>query len=74
VKNVRVAAFDTRLKTVLVKIFGYAAPRIAATLKDKGGKLVAPGEGFLVKSAKGPVLDGEIERAAAWAKGIAESK
>jgi flavodoxin len=73
-KNVRVAAFDTRLKTKLVKFFGYAATRIADTLKIKGGNLVAPAEGFLVKSAKGPILDGELERAAAWAKGIAEKK
>jgi len=74
VKNVRVAAFDTRLKTKLVKLFGYAAGRIADALKDKGGNLVAPGEGFLVKGTRGPVVDGEIERAAAWAKSIAESK
>ena len=70
-KNVRVAAFDTRLKTKLVKIFGYAATRIADTLKIKGGNLVAPAEGFLVKGAKGHILDGELERAAAWAKDIA---
>jgi flavodoxin len=71
-KNVRVAAFDTRIKMKLVKIFGYAAPRIADTLKSKGGNLVAPAEGFFVKSAKGPILDGELERAAAWAKSLAE--
>jgi flavodoxin len=70
-KNVRVASFDTRLKTKLVKIFGYAATRIADTLTIKGGNLVAPAEGFLVKSAKGPILGGELERAAAWAKAIA---
>lgn len=70
--NVRVASFDTRLKTKLVKMFGYAATRIADTLKIKGGNLVVPAEGFLVKSAKGPILDGELERAAAWAKAVAE--
>jgi flavodoxin I len=72
--NVRVASFDTRLKTKLVKIFGYAATRIADTLKIKGGNLVAPAEGFLVKSAKGPILGGELERAAAWAKSLADKK
>lgn len=70
-KNVKVAAFDTRLKSMWVKMFGWAANRIADSLKNKGGNLVASGEGFLVKSAKGPVIDGELERAAAWAKGIA---
>jgi len=73
-KDKRVASFDTRGKTWVVKIFGWAATRIADSLKEKGGNLVAPGEGFFVKATKGPLLDGELERAAAWAKGIAESK
>jgi flavodoxin len=73
-KNKSVASFDTRGKTWFVKIFGWAANRIAEALKDKGGNLVAPGEGFFVKATKGPLVDGEVERAAAWAKGIAESK
>ena len=73
-KNVKVAAFDTRLKTMFVKVFGYAAGRIANALKDKGGNVVAPEGGFLVKGSKGPVADGEIERVAAWAKAIADSK
>lgn len=69
-----VAAFDTRLTNKLVKVFGYAAGKIADGLKGKGGNLTAPGEGFFVKSTKGPVADGELERAAAWGKGIIESK
>jgi flavodoxin len=73
-KNVSVASFDTRAKAKWVKIFGYAAGRIADSLKDKGGTLIAPPEGFIVKSTKGPLADGEPERAAAWAKGIAGSK
>ena len=70
-KDKKAAAFDTRVKTKWVKIFGYAAPRIANALKDKGAGLVAPGEGFFVKATKGPLLEGEPERAAAWAKQIA---
>jgi flavodoxin I len=73
-KNKNVAAFDTRMKSMFVKLFGWAASRIADDLIGKGAKLVAPSEGFLVKSAKGPLVDGELERAAAWAKGIAEKK
>ncbi|OGO33183.1 MAG: flavodoxin [Chloroflexi bacterium RBG_16_56_11] len=73
-KNVKVAAFDTRIKTMLVKIFGYAAGRIADTLKDRGGTLIAPPEGFIVKGTKGPEGDGEMERAAAWAKQITGNK
>jgi len=73
-KNVRVTSFDTRSKTKWVKIFGYAAGRIAGSLIDKGGTLVVPPEGFFVKSTRGPLEEGELERAAAWARGILESK
>ncbi|MFH0768744.1 MAG: flavodoxin family protein [Chloroflexota bacterium] len=73
-KNINVASFDTRLKTKLVKVFGYAAGRVADGLKDRGGNLIAPTEGFFVKSTKGPLLEGELERAADWAKAILESE
>jgi flavodoxin I len=69
-QNKNVAAFDTRLKSAWVKIFGYAAPRIADILKEKGGNLVKPAEGFFVKGRRGPLLEGELERATAWAKTI----
>ena len=69
-KNVRIASFDTRLKTKLVKVFGYAAGRIEKALINKGGTLAEPAGLFLVKGTKGPLEEGEEERAAAWAKGI----
>jgi flavodoxin len=50
-KNVSVAAFDTRLKSIMVRPFGYASGRIANSLKDKGGRVVAPPEGFIVNIA-----------------------
>lgn len=70
-KNKKAAAFDTRGKTWIVKIFGWAATRIAEALTAKGAVLVALPEGFFVKATKGPLVDGELERAAAWAKDIA---
>jgi flavodoxin len=70
-KEKRLAAFDTRHKNVLVKVFGYAAPRIEAAIKEKGGNATAQPQGFFVKGTKGPLLDGELERAANWAKSIA---
>jgi len=73
-KNVKVAAVDTRLRAKWVKIFGYAAEKIAVRLAKCGGSPVAPPEGFLVVGAKGPLVDQELERAAAWAKGIVASK
>ena len=67
-----VAAFDTRLSTGLVKIFGYAAGRIGKPLEKKGGILVKPPEAFFVKGTKGPLREGELERAASWAGEIAK--
>jgi flavodoxin I len=80
--SMRVAAFDTRLTMEEMKAMSsvlsfsakavgesaYAAKHIAEMLKKKGGELVAPPEGFYVKSAEGPLVEGELERAANWAK------
>jgi flavodoxin len=68
-KNKKAAAFDTRIKG-WAQIFGWAARRIADTLTTKGASLVAPPEGFIVKATKGPLVEGELERAAAWAKNL----
>jgi flavodoxin I len=65
----RFAAFDTRLKG-FTKIFGYAAPRIEAVIKEKRGNCTAQPQGFIVAKAKGPLAEGELERAATWAKAI----
>ncbi len=73
-QGINVAAFDTRIPTKLVGVFGYAAGRIAGNLKRKGGTLIASPEGFFVTGGQGPLKEGELERAAAWAKGILESK
>ncbi len=71
-RGIRVAAFDTRFTSRWVRIFGYAAGRIARVLKEMGGNLVAPPEGFFVTGTEGPLREGELERAAGWAKGIAK--
>jgi len=78
-KGIDVAAFDTRVNTEdvnsrilngFVKIFGYAAKPIADKLQKKGGNLVLPPEGFFVKDNEGPLKEGELERAAKWAKQV----
>ncbi len=75
--GVRAAAFDTRivLETIdskalrfLVDKGGYAANTIAKILEKKGGRLAAPGEGFFVTGEQGPLKNGELERAAEWAR------
>jgi flavodoxin len=71
-KGKQAAAFDTRMKSWWVKVFGWAANHIADVLKEKGASVVAPGEGFLVKTGKGPLVDGEEERAGLWAKRLAD--
>ena len=67
-EGVNAAVFDTRTKK---SIFGFAAPRIARSLEKNGGKLAAPPEGFIVLGIQGPLLDGELERAAKWGKDMA---
>ena len=70
INGVQVTAFDTRLTARWVRIFGYAAGRIAKDLEKKGGKLIVSPEGFFVKSKEGPLKEGELERATSWAKEI----
>jgi len=75
--GVQVAAFDTRIAVeetgprflaLLVKVFGYAAEPIAARLEKKGGTHAASPEGFIVEGTEGPLREGELERAAGWAR------
>jgi flavodoxin I len=70
IKGVRFAAFDTRISTKIVGIFGYAAGRIANVLKNKGGVLATNPQGFYVKGTQGPLKEGELDRAISWAKSI----
>ena len=78
-KGVKVAAFDTRfamnekvpgILKFLVGIFGYAAKPIANRLVKKGGILGVEPEGFFVTDSEGPLADGELKRAADWAKAL----
>jgi flavodoxin I len=78
--NVKAAAFDTRavmeevksrLLRMLARRFGYAAKPIADKLVKKGAALVVKPEGFYVGGTEGPLKDGELKRAAAWAKPLA---
>lgn len=66
----RVAVFDTRVPAKWVRIFGFAAPRMARRVQKLGATLAAPPEGFFVGATEGPLLVGEEERAAAWARGL----
>ena len=73
-EGVDVAAFDTRSSAKFAAVFGYAAKRIANALKEHGGRLVAPPEGFFVDGKTGPLKDGETQRAAEWATAISAGR
>ena len=73
-EGVNVAGFDTRLTNKLARLIGFAAPKIAKALKKKGGTLVGPPGDFYVTGSEGPLKEGEVARAARWAKGLAGSK
>jgi flavodoxin I len=77
--GVQTAAFDTRISLqdadsrvldFLVPIFGYAAIHIAGSLKKKGSAPALPPEGFFVQASEGPLKDGELDRAADWARRV----
>lgn len=76
--GVAVAAFDTRISAadqnfalrLLMRLIGYAAPRLAKELQAHGGRLTVPPEGYFVESRVGPLKPGEIERADAWARSL----
>jgi len=76
-KGVKVAAFDTRIARedaknpvlrFMIGVFGYAAKPIGDNLAKKGGEPVGEPAGFAVLDTEGPLKDGELERAASWAK------
>lgn len=69
-EGVKAATFDTRLTSRLLRIIGFAAGRMAGSLKQKGAMILGS-EGFFVLGGEGPLKEGETERAAAWAKEIA---
>jgi flavodoxin I len=72
VKSLKFATFDTRMEMFIAKLFGYAAVRTAKKLEGKGGKIVSTPGAFIVKGKEGPLKDGEIEKAAEWAKTLTD--
>lgn len=79
-KDMKIAVFDTRIQKeeikknaflgFMVNIFGYADKPIADKLMKKGATKTAENNGFYVLGTEGPLLDGELERAAEWTKKI----
>ncbi len=63
--GVKAATFDTRVRS---RLSGSAAPKIEKALKKNGVRIIAPPQAFFVKGRSGPLVEGEAERAAEWAK------
>jgi flavodoxin len=81
--SVKVASFDTRVDIeavgnpilkIMVRLFGYAAKPIINSLERKGGLRVSDPTGFYVLDTEGPLADGELEKASAWAASLIAHK
>ncbi len=66
------AAFDTSYKMSAFLARFTASKKLAQKLRKLGGRRIVPPETFHVVEREGPLYDGEIERARAWAKMILE--
>ena len=74
--GVKVAVFDTRIPEskmpgflrLIVKVTGYAAEKMATALAGKGAEVIGQPDWFYVADSKGPLLEGELERAGKWAR------
>jgi len=71
VSNGAAATFDTSIRKP--NLPGSAARGAAKRLKKKGYRLVVPGELFLVEGGKGPITDGETDRATKWGQEVANA-
>jgi len=67
-----VAAFDTSYKMSAFLSRFTAAKKLTRKLRKLGGKRIIPPETFYIVSREGPLYDGELERAQAWATSILE--
>lgn len=65
-RGMAAATFDTRFCKPRW-LTGSAAVVLARQLTGAGCTLIAPPESFFVDRSEGPLLDGEVERAASWA-------
>jgi hypothetical protein len=67
------AAYDTRMDhPKLVTKFDHAARTEEKLLRGLGATLAAPAEHFFVVDAKGPLADGEEDRARRWGQALGE--
>ena len=66
-KDIKAVSFDTRVKLF---IHGDAAKKISKKLKNAGAKIIIDPQSFYVKGKKGPLFEGELEKAKALTREI----
>lgn len=75
-KSLKIGTFDTRIamEDIPVRFIRYfqkrsggAASVMARQLARRGVTLISEPKGFCVKESEGPLKDGELDKAAAWA-------
>lgn len=66
-KGIKAASFDTKMRSFLS---GDASKKISRKLEKAGAEIVVEPQAFIVKGSKGPLFDGEIEKAEKWAASI----
>ena len=64
------ATFDTSIRKP--NLPGSAARGAAKRLKKVGYRILVPAEIFLVEGGKGPITEGELDRARQWGHSVAE--
>jgi flavodoxin len=69
VRGVPSVTFDTRLHWPRL-LSGSAAAGCARRLEKQGARLLVPPESFLVVGSEGPLVEGELDRALAWADAV----
>ena len=72
--KLKIATFDTRMTLEYAKKFGFAADRVADQLKQAGYRIISEPKGFIVTGQKGPLAEGELERANRWGKELSKLK
>jgi flavodoxin len=72
VQGVAVATFDTRLRWPVL-LSGSAARGIAKRLGQKGACVIVEPESFFVEGGEGPLAEGEVARAASWARQLVDA-
>lgn len=69
-QGIKAAAFDTRVRFF---IHGDAAKKITKLLKEGGANIISAPAPFYVQGTEGPLRDGELEKAADWARSLASA-